>query len=141
MIGRDTSSALAPVVGPKQKHWLCHPAPLFVAVSMMSNMWPSSCCWGRHSWLTKFGVLSLNQLVLEIRAGPSAPTAEGPLELTDQFVSCAVHYTLYLVRSLFRFYFAGVMCCCERKLLAPKLHCPVGILWGVASYSQQDIPS
>ena len=35
MIGRDTFSALTPVLGPLQKNWLCHPLPLLVAVSMI----------------------------------------------------------------------------------------------------------
>ena len=34
-----------------------------MTVSMIANMWHSSCHCLRHSWLTKFGVLSLNQLV------------------------------------------------------------------------------
>ena len=39
MIGRDTFSALAPMLGPYQKNWLCHPLPLFMAVSMITNTW------------------------------------------------------------------------------------------------------
>ena len=46
-----------------KKNWLCHPLALFMAVSMIPNMWHSSCYWMRHSWLTKFGFLRLNQLV------------------------------------------------------------------------------
>ena len=45
------------------KKMLCHPLPLFMAVSMIPNMWHSSCYCMRHSWLTQFGVLCLNQLV------------------------------------------------------------------------------
>ena len=41
----------------------CHPLALFMAVSMIPNMWHSSCYCMRHSWLTKFGVIYLNQLV------------------------------------------------------------------------------
>ena len=37
LIGRDTFSVLAPVLGPSQKNWLCHPLPLFMAVSMIPN--------------------------------------------------------------------------------------------------------
>ena len=38
MIGRDTFSALAPVLGSFQKNWLGHPLPLFMAVSMIPNI-------------------------------------------------------------------------------------------------------
>ena len=57
--GRDTFSALAPVLGPSQKNGLCHPLPLFMAVSMIPNMWHSSCYCMRQSWLTKIGVICL----------------------------------------------------------------------------------
>ena len=70
VFGRDTFSALAPVLGPEQKNWLCHPLPLFMAVSMIPNMWHSSCKFMRHSWLTKFGVLCLNQLVYSYKPYP-----------------------------------------------------------------------
>ena len=63
-IGRDTFSGLAPVLGPQQKSWLCHPIPLFMAVSMMQNTWHSSGYCTRHSWLTKLGVIRLNQVVV-----------------------------------------------------------------------------
>ena len=63
VIGRDTFSALAPVLGPWRKDWLCYPLPLFTAVSTIPNMWHSSCYCMRRSWQTKFGGLSLNQLV------------------------------------------------------------------------------
>ena len=33
VIGRDTFMALAPVLGPSQKNWLCRPLPRFMAVS------------------------------------------------------------------------------------------------------------
>ena len=36
------------------KKRLCHPLPLIMAVSMIPNMWHSSCERMRHSWLTKF---------------------------------------------------------------------------------------
>ena len=74
VIGRDTISVLAPVLGPWQKKKLCHPLPLFMAVSMIVNtaMWHSSCWCMRHSWLTKFGVLCLNKLV------PGAHLKYGP---------------------------------------------------------------
>ena len=59
-----TFSALAPVLGSQQKDWLCHSVPPFMAVSMIPNVWHSSCYYCmRHSWLTKFGAISLNQLV------------------------------------------------------------------------------
>ena len=50
---------------PLTKNLLWHPLPLIMAVSMISNMWHSSCYCMRHSWLTKFGVLCLNQLVFD----------------------------------------------------------------------------
>ena len=55
MIGRDTFSALAPARGLQPKNWLCDPIPQFMAVSMIRNMWHSSCYEYRmrHSWLTK----------------------------------------------------------------------------------------
>ena len=47
---------------------ICHPLPLFMAVSMIPNMWPSSCDCMRHSWsATKFEVIRLNQLVVRVR--------------------------------------------------------------------------
>ena len=55
VIGRDTLSVLAPVLGPQQKNWLYHPLPLLMAVSMVPNIWHSSCFCMRHSWLTTFG--------------------------------------------------------------------------------------
>ena len=42
VVGGDTFSPLAAVLGPEQKQWLCHPLPLFMAVSMIPNMWHSS---------------------------------------------------------------------------------------------------
>ena len=42
----------------------CRPLTLFMAVSMIPNRWHSSCYCKRHSCLTKFGVLRLNQLVV-----------------------------------------------------------------------------
>ena len=36
---------------------------VFMAVSMIPNVWHSSCCCMRHSWLTKFGVIRLTHLV------------------------------------------------------------------------------
>ena len=38
MIGRNTFSALAIVLGPPPKNWLCHPLPLFKAVSIIPNV-------------------------------------------------------------------------------------------------------
>ena len=38
-----TFSVLAPVLDPSQKKWLCHPLPPSMAVSMIPNMWHSSC--------------------------------------------------------------------------------------------------
>ena len=35
MIGPDTFSALAPVLAPYLKNWLCHPLPVFMTVSMI----------------------------------------------------------------------------------------------------------
>ena len=37
MIGRDTFSVLAPVLGPQQKNWPCYPLPLLLAVSIVPN--------------------------------------------------------------------------------------------------------
>ena len=48
---------------PFTKKWLCHPLPLFVAVSMIPNMWHSSWQCMRHSWLTNPGFSCLDQLV------------------------------------------------------------------------------
>ena len=48
-----TFSALAPVLGPSPKNWLCHPHPLFMAFSMIpNNMWHSGCCiaCGINGW-------------------------------------------------------------------------------------------
>ena len=41
----------------------CCPLPLPMAVSMIQNVRRSSCYCMRHSWLTKFGLKCLNQLV------------------------------------------------------------------------------
>ena len=49
---------------------LCHPLALFMSVSMIPNMWHSSCYCMRHWWLTKIGDLCLNQLVV---ADPPPP--------------------------------------------------------------------
>ena len=49
----DTLSALAPVLGPSQKSWLCHPLPLFMAVSMIAKTLHTGCYYMRHSWMTK----------------------------------------------------------------------------------------
>ena len=38
------------------KKWLFHPLPLFMAVSMIPNMWHPSCYYMRHSWLN-WGVM------------------------------------------------------------------------------------
>ena len=45
------------------KSWLWHPLPLFMAISMIPNMWHSIFSCMRHSWTTEFGVWCLNQLV------------------------------------------------------------------------------
>ena len=49
---------LAPVIAPEQKNWPCHPLPLFMAVSMILNLWHSSSYCMPHSWLTQFGAFS-----------------------------------------------------------------------------------
>ena len=58
--------------------YVCHPLPpMFMAVSMIPNMWHSSSCYcmRHYSWLTKFGVLCLNQIV--IRRWPHPLLASG----------------------------------------------------------------
>ena len=67
VIGRDTFSALAPVVGPQHKNG-CHPLPLFTVVSIIRKYVTFELLYEycmRHSWLTNFGgLLFLNQLIL-----------------------------------------------------------------------------
>ena len=65
VVGGDAFSALALVLGPEQKNWLCHPLPLLTAISMMINMWHSSCYFRRHSGGPNFlgGAIHSNQLV------------------------------------------------------------------------------
>ena len=63
VIRRNTFSALAPFLVCQPKSWVCHLLPLFMAVGMIPTLWHSSGCCMRHLWLTKFGVLCLNQLV------------------------------------------------------------------------------
>ena len=43
------------------KKWLCHPLPLFTAVSMILTMCQVISYRMRHSWLTQFGAFSLNR--------------------------------------------------------------------------------
>ena len=45
------------------KNWL-HNLPMFMAVSMILNMWHSSSYCMQHPWRTLCGAISLNQLVL-----------------------------------------------------------------------------
>ena len=64
VVGEDKLSPLSPVLGPEQKNWLCHRLTLlFMAVSRILNMWHSSGYCMRHSRRTKFGTITLNQLV------------------------------------------------------------------------------
>ena len=53
----------------------CHPLLLFMAVSMIPNVWHSSSYCMPHSWLTQFGAFSLNQPVLS-----ASPTTEPTFE-------------------------------------------------------------
>ena len=97
VIGRDTFSVLAAVLGPQQK-WLCHPLPLFMAVSMMLSMWYSSRYCMRHSWRTHFGAISLNQLEI----GISHFVRNSRHELLVLYVSPMLYlHCLRLVSSLF----------------------------------------
>ena len=49
----------AHIFGASASPRLCHPFPLFMAVRMIPNMWHSRCYCIRHSWLTKFGGVTL----------------------------------------------------------------------------------
>ena len=59
----DTVLPPTPVLGPEQNNGLCHPLPLFMPASSILNMWHSCSYRMRHSWLTQFGAISLNQAV------------------------------------------------------------------------------
>ena len=63
-VGGETFSPPPPVLGPEQKNWLYHPLLLFMAVTMIINMWHSSGYRMPHSWLTQVAAFSVNQPVL-----------------------------------------------------------------------------
>ena len=68
VIGQDTFSALALILGPLTKELVMSPSFTVQTwrsawYQVLRSMWHSSCYCMRHSWLTKFGVSCLNQLV------------------------------------------------------------------------------